>query len=65
MTCTKFFREDSIAKELKRKLTLNFYMTITKTTIIDIPTLLVVETLNSRVIIFKWTLHRKSSVKTI
>ena len=65
MTFTNFFREDSIVKELKRKLTLNLYMTITKTTIIDIPTLLVIETLNSRVIIFKRTLHRKSSVRTI
>ena len=65
MTFTNFFREDSIVKELKRKLTLNLYMTITKTTIIDILTLLVVEMLNSRVIIFKRTLHRKSSVRTI
>ena len=46
MTGTKNFRERSVAKRLERKLALNLYMMITKTTIIEIPTLLIVKTLN-------------------
>lgn len=42
----KNFREHSVMIRLEIKLALNLYMTITKTTIIEIPPLLAIETLN-------------------
>ena len=46
MTGTKNFRERSVAKRLEKKLALNLYMMIIKTTIIEILALLTVEILN-------------------
>ena len=46
MIGNKNFRQHSVMKRLEINLALNLYMTITKTTIIEMPPLIAIETLN-------------------